>query len=354
MQQYRNLVQDILEEGTYEPARVGGSTYSIFGHMMRFNLKKGFPLVTGKPVAIRMMFAELVFFLRGHTNANELNALGGGGIWDKYAVEKDVVVQRQRALFELAQDYASVENLSVPEAVEKLKQADANHPDGYPHGSDALLSEHGIPRIVDEVQVAAGELGPVYGAQWRGWRVLGTDGKYYKLDQLKHVIDQLKHNPKSRRHIVSGWNPQYLPNESQSPAQNAANGMQALPPCHLLFQFKVTGIETEKPTLHCLMYQRSADVALGVPFNIASYAALTHLVANELGYNVGDYVHVIGDAHIYEEHVEGMREYLTRPNHDLADFKLPEGVGVDNVDVDTLVNAVTNYKREPQIKFELY
>lgn len=354
MQQYQTLVRDILDNGTSEPSREGGSTISLFGYLARFNLKKGFPLTTGKPVPLRMMFAELVFFLNGQTNANDLNLLGGGGVWDQYAVQDDVLNTRKKAKYELALDLAAAKKITVPEAYDELIFADNTHPEGHPAGGYKLLQEHGIPLEETEVAIKAGELGPVYGAQWRSWRFLGTDGKHYKLDQLKHVIGQLKLNPKSRRHIVTSWNPQFLPNESVSPSDNAANGLQALPPCHLLFQFNVTNVEGSKPVLHLLMFQRSCDVMLGGSWNIASYSTITHLVANELGYDVGDFVWMIGNAHIYSSHIEGAKEYLKRPTHQLPELVLPEGTTVDNVTVDVLVNSVKNYKREAKISFELY
>lgn len=166
----------------------------------------------------------------------------------------------------------------------------------------AYLKEHGVS-IWDEWADENGELGPVYGAQWRRWRA--PDGT--EIDQLAELLDNLAHRPDSRRHVLSAWNPAVLPDEQVSPRENASAGRQALPPCHALFQFYVADGK-----LSCQLYQRSADVFLGVPFNIASYSLLTLMMAQVLGYQPGDFVHTFGDVHIYSNHFTQVREQLTR------------------------------------------
>jgi thymidylate synthase len=174
------------------------------------------------------------------------------------------------------------------------------------------LKEHGV-RIWDEWATAEGELGPVYGAQWRKWTA--ADGR--RIDQISQLLQDLRERPDSRRHIVSAWNPALLPDESRSPNENAARGLQALPPCHTLFQFNVA-----QGRLSCQLYQRSADVFLGVPFNIASYSLLTMMVAQVVGLEPGDFVHTFGDAHIYLNHLEQVSTQLGREPFPLPQMRI--------------------------------
>jgi thymidylate synthase len=174
------------------------------------------------------------------------------------------------------------------------------------------LNEHGV-RIWDEWAAPDGDLGPVYGAQWRNW--LAPDGR--RIDQIEQLLQDLRERPDSRRHIVSAWNPALLPDESRSPAENAARGLQALPPCHTMFQFHVAG-----DRLSCQLYQRSADVFLGVPFNIASYALLTMMIAQVVGLEPGDFVHTFGDVHIYLNHLEQVQTQLAREPLPLPQMKI--------------------------------
>lgn len=220
--QYLNLLRDILENGAERGDRTGTGTLGVFGRQMRFDLTKGFPLLTTKKLHLRSIIVELLWFLRGETNI----------AW--------------------------------------LKQNDV--------------------RIWDEWADAEGELGPVYGKQWRSWSA--PDGRV--IDQIEKVVESLTRNPNSRRHIVTAWNPADVDD-------------MALPPCHCLFQFFVADGK-----LSCQLYQRSADVFLGVPFNIASYALLTHMMAQVVGLEPGEFVHTFGDAHLYLNHVEQAREQLSR------------------------------------------
>ena len=214
MQQYLDLLQRIIDEGTFKGDRTGTGTTSIFGHQMRFDLSEGFPMVTTKKLHLRSIIIELLWFLNGDTNIKYLKD-NGVRIWDEWADEN-------------------------------------------------------------------GDLGPVYGKQWRRWET--ADGRV--VDQIKNVVEQIKTNPNSRRLIVSAWNV-------------ADVDHMALPPCHCLFQFYVADGK-----LSCQLYQRSADVFLGVPFNIASYALLTHMMAQVTGLEVGEFVHSFGDAHLYSNHME--------------------------------------------------
>jgi len=232
MQQYLDLLQHILDTGVHKNDRTGTGTTSIFGHQLRFDLQKGFPLVTTKKVHLKSIIHELLWFLKGETNI-------------------------------------------------------------------AYLKENGV-RIWDEWADENGELGPVYGKQWRSWE--GKDGKI--TDQVSELIEQIKKNPDSRRLIISAWNVTDLPD-------------MALMPCHTMFQFYVAD-----GRLSCQLYQRSADVFLGVPFNIASYALLTLMIAQVCDLQPGEFIHTFGDVHIYDNHREQVALQLSRKPFPLPVMKL--------------------------------
>lgn len=249
MRQYLDLLADVLASDDFRGDRTGVGTRAVFGRQMRFDLSKGLPLLTTKAVNIDAVIYELLWFLRGDTNIDYLNA-HGVHIWDEWAY-KD------------------------------------------------------------------GDLGPVYGSQWRAWAgdlvvdkasgvAYGVRREYF--DQIINVVSGLVERPFSRRHVVSAWNPADLPDESMSPQENVANGKMALAPCHCLFQFYVSSAGA----LSCQLYCRSQDVFLGTPFNIASYALLTHMVAQQAGLSVGELVWIGGDVHLYSNHVEQARLQLTR------------------------------------------
>jgi len=259
MQQYHQLLQHILDHGTQKTDRTGTCTISCFGYQMRFDLQKGFPLVTTKKLHLKSIIYELLWFLQGDTNVKYLND-HGVSIWNEWADEK-------------------------------------------------------------------GELGPVYGKQWRSWE--GADGKV--TDQISDLIQQIKKNPDSRRLIISAWNVADLPK-------------MALMPCHTLFQFYVADGK-----LSCQLYQRSADVFLGVPFNIASYALLTMMIAQVCDLQYGDFVHSFGDAHLYNNHIEQAKLQLSRTPYDLPTMKLNPSVK-DIFSFQFEDFTLENYQCHPHIK----
>ncbi len=259
MQQYLQLLQHILDTGAIKTDRTGTGTTSCFGYQMRFDLARGFPLVTTKKLHVKSIIYELLWFLKGETNI-------------------------------------------------------------------AYLKEHGV-KIWDEWADENGELGPVYGKQWRSWE--GADGKI--TDQVSDVIRQIKTNPDSRRMIVSAWNVAELPK-------------MALMPCHTMFQFYVADGK-----LSCQLYQRSADVFLGVPFNIASYALLTMMMAQVTGLQAGDFIHSFGDVHIYSNHMEQVKLQLSRQPFPLPVMKLNPAV-TDIFDFTFEDFTLEHYQHHPAIK----
>lgn len=269
---YLALGKKILDEGHLKEDRTGTGTKSIFGYQMRFDLAQGFPLLTTKRVPFGLIKSELLWFLKGDTNIRYL-LQNNNHIWDEWAFERYVA----------SEDYQGPDMTDFGRRVlqdETFKKI--------------YEKEHAIfceKIIADEAfAVKYGELGNIYGAQWRHWET--KDGGF--IDQLKNVITMIKETPDSRRLLVSAWNPEDVPS-------------MALPPCHTMFQFYVNNGK-----LSCQLYQRSGDVFLGVPFNIASYALLTHLIAHETGLAVGEFIHTIGDAHLYTNHIAQMNEQLTR------------------------------------------
>lgn len=259
MQNYLDLLQHILDNGTDKTDRTGTGTRSVFGYQLRYDLSEGFPMVTTKKVHLKSIIYELLWFLKGDTNIKYLKD-NGVSIWDEWADEN-------------------------------------------------------------------GDLGPVYGAQWRSWT--SADGKV--VDQITEVIEQIKKNPDSRRLIVSAWNVAEIPN-------------MALAPCHALFQFYVADGK-----LSLQLYQRSADVFLGVPFNIASYALLLMMVAQVCELEVGDYVHSFGDVHIYNNHFEQVQKQLSREPRPLPVMKLnPEVKSIFDFDFEDF--TLENYDPHPGIK----
>ena len=255
-------MRTILDEGHYKADRTGTGTYSIFGYQMRFDLQKGFPLLTTKKLHLRSIIYELLWFLRGDTNIQYLHD-HNVTIWDEWADEN-------------------------------------------------------------------GNLGPVYGKQWRSWEA--PDGRV--IDQITSLIEQLKRNPDSRRLIVSAWNP-------------ADVDQMALPPCHTMFQFYANDGQ-----LSCQLYQRSADVFLGVPFNIASYALLTMMVAQVCGLKAKDFVHTFGDAHIYSNHVEQAKLQLSRDPRPLPQMRInPEIKSIFDFQYEDF--TLENYDPHPHIKADV-
>ena len=269
MQTYHDLLRHILDAGTPKGDRTGTGTRSVFGYQSRYDLQAGFPLITTKRVHWKSVVHELLWFIRGDTNIRYL-VLNGVRIWNEWPFQHYLEATGRAA--------------TLPKHSPEWK---------------AGLKEF-TTRIAEDGDFAAewGELGPVYGKQWRDFN---------GVDQFRDVIEGIKRNPDSRRHIVTAWNPVEIP----------AMAKAGLPPCHTLFQFYVAA-----GRLSCQLYQRSADVFLGVPFNIASYALLTQLVARECDLGVGDFVHTLGDAHLYNNHLDQAREQLTRTPRPLPTVRI--------------------------------
>jgi thymidylate synthase len=269
---YLQLLTDILAKGHKKSDRTNTGTLSLFGYQMRFDLQQGFPLLTTKKVAFGLIKSELLWFLRGDTNIKFL-LQHHNHIWDEWAFKNWVKSPEYHG-----PDMTDFGHRQLKDSVFKQKYLEQK----------ALFCH----QILNDEKFAKkfGDLGDVYGAQWRHWKT--RDGK--TIDQIQNVIEGIKSTPDSRRLVVTAWNPEDVP-------------FSALPPCHTLFQFYVNDGK-----LSCQLYQRSADAFLGVPFNIASYALLTHLIAHQTGLKPGVFVHTLGDAHLYLNHLQQAKEQLKR------------------------------------------
>lgn len=272
MKQYLDLGQKILNEGHIKNDRTNTGTKSIFGYQMRFDLAAGFPLLTTKRVPFGLIKSELLWFLKGDTNIRFLLA-HNNHIWDEWAFK----------------NYVESPDYQGPDMTDFGRRCLVD--EAFNQVYQAQLADFCHRILTDDAFAQKfGDLGKVYGYQWRHWQT--SRGEV--IDQISDVIEQIKNTPDSRRLIVSAWNPEDIPS-------------MALPPCHTLFQFYVADGK-----LSCQLYQRSGDVFLGVPFNIASYALLTHLIAHQTGLQVGEFIHTLGDAHLYSNHFEQMQEQLSR------------------------------------------
>ena len=303
--QYLNLLQDILDNGVEKISHsTGQGLRSVFGRQMRFDLSQGFPLLTTKKVFIRGIIHELLWFLSGSTNISYLTK-NDVHIWDDWGYKR------------------FKESLNG-----KLKMENGK-----------LTKEEYVQRIKDDKKFAEkfGELGPVYGVQWRRWPA--SDGR--KIDQVRWAIEKIKKTPERRHIVISAWNPEFV-------YEMAGKGKSvALPPCHTLFQFNVINGK-----LSCQLYQRSADLFLGVPFNIASYALFTMIFAHLTGYPPGDFVHTFGDAHIYSNHFDQVKEQLKRKPRPFPKMKInPKLKDIDAIKYEDF--TLENYDPWPPIKGEV-
>ncbi|QQK81338.1 thymidylate synthase [Salicibibacter cibi] len=271
-QQYLDLLTDILENGDHKMDRTGTGTRSTFGRQMRFDLSEGFPLITTKRVPFSLIKSELLWFIKGDTNIRYL-LKHNNNIWNEWAFQRYVE----------SDDYQGPDMTDFGRRSLQDDEFRRRYEKEMNTFKQRILNEHAFAE-------KHGDLGNIYGRQWRTWKTSRGE----MIDQLADVIEMIKKNPDSRRLIVSAWNPEDVPT-------------MALPPCHTLFQFYVADGK-----LSCQLYQRSADMFLGVPFNIASYALLTQLIARECGLAVGTFVHTLGDAHLYQNHLEQARTQISR------------------------------------------
>lgn len=353
MKEYLELGRKILEEGAFCPGRAGSETYSLFGEQLKFDLMDGFPIPTTQDVNIKPLAAELIWILSGSTNNNDLVELGAK-FWDSWALKEDINKETPLSGYDRAAMLADRTGRTTADVIKQLNSM--SYEDAEKFLSDAAIPKHKVVPFIK-----AGELGPVYGEQWRN---------FANVDQILELLDNLQSQPYSRRHVVSGWNPAVLPTESRTHEHNIMNGKQVLPCCHTMWQiyvrpatkaqvqkylkYQLAIAETEEQkavyyqhlsavnttdsqeelevylTERCLpkarlslqLYARSQDFPVGTVVNIPSYALLTHLLAMTINAIPGDYIHTMGDVHVYANQVEKFKQQLEREPRPLPHLKI--------------------------------
>ena len=391
MHGYMRVLRRAFENGAYKGDRTGTGCYSVFGDQIHHKMSEGFPLLTIKSTNLRPIVKELLWFIQGETNINDAT-LDGVRIWDAWALKEDIVEVRHRTLDELISLAAVESGMSRSEVTNHYRCHCTQGVGSF----DPMAGREFLVRTakVDDVQITVtlakkGDIGPLYGRQWRDF-----DG----IDQLKEAIELLRVDPNSRRNVISAWNPKYLPDPKVSPEENVANGRMALAPCHAFFQFCAQPL-TEQERLQLLsdrnphlnftlddifdrhgdvkdssthayetaldmlrvhdipahrlslqMYQRSADLPVGVPFNIASYALLLTMVANEVNMVCDEYIHTLGDAHIYANQLTAVKEMFNREDRPLPKLilKVPPRTSIFDITADDI--EIVGYDPHPFIK----
>lgn len=308
MEEYLALCKHVLESGVKKSDRTGTGTISTFGYQMRFDLSKGFPLMTTKKMPFRTITSELLWFIKGDTNIKYL-LQHKNNIWNEWAFKNWIE----------SPDYQGPDMTNFGLRAQRDEAFRSQYQKEMATFKQRILTDEAFAEKY-------GHLGDVYGKQWRKWRT--STGN--TIDQLKEVIAAIKENPSSRRLIVSAWNPEDIPS-------------MALPPCHTLFQFYVLDNK-----LSCQLYQRSGDIFLGIPFNIASYSLLTHFIAHECGLEVGEFIHTLGDAHIYLNHLEQIELQLKRETRKLPTITInPDVKSIFDISIDDI--TLEGYDPHPVI-----
>lgn len=301
--QYLDLLNDVMKNGTMKVSHsTGVGLKSVFGRQMRFDLSKGFPLLTTKKVFFRGIVHELIWFLSGSSNLKYL-VDNNVHIWDDWAYKN----------YQVAMKTGKAPQMDMESFIQKIKD------------NKTFMKKWG-------------ELGPVYGVQWRRWPA--ADGR--RIDQLAWVIEKIAELPQKKHYIVSAWNPEYIYEMAASREKS-----MAIAPCHTLYHINISG-----DRLSLQLYQRSADLFLGVPFNIASYSLLTLMLAQVMGYRPGDFVHTFGDAHIYENHFEQVKEQIQRKPRPFPTLRLDPSIkDIDDFRFEHV--TLENYNPHPPIKGEI-
>lgn len=386
MREFKQLVQDVLDNGVlYNNGK--GNCLGVLGAQVKYDISKTLPVVTSKKTNIYWAVAEMSMFIKGISHLDFLKKYGAEKIWEGQSLSEDLVVQGLRSPADVIDDYVKKANVTIDEArtfmmeraaeyEEKRMELMARMPAGeVPEGVDTsnLLTQEqyqeemaklndwmeepfvtlDIALREDKVVRSKGDLGPIYGTQWRAWKGVSPSGKPITIDQLQILVNRLKRVAKTRQAVLTSWNPTTIVDEDFPYDMKIQQGFMGQPPCHVNYHFLGRENAEGKMVLNTTVWLRSNDLMLGHPFNAIGGALITHLLARTLGWEVGQLTMQISDAHLYEEHIEGAKEYIARPEHERPSFELPEGVDLFNFEVEDIMKAIGEYKHEPYMAFDL-
>lgn len=387
MKAFQDLVTHVLETGTlYSNGK--GKCHGVIGAQVSYDISNNLPAVTGKKTNIAWAIAEMCMFIKGISHIDFLKPYGAEKIWEGQSLSEDLIVPSPRAPMDVVEEYAQKTGVTEEEAKnflvtrtteyqQRLVALSTKIPTNGKELSEeemiGLLSEEeyhaevaklnewieqpfvdlGISLRSDRVVMSKGSLGPIYGTQWRKWKAVAPNNRVVEIDQLAECIEKLKQTPTTRQAILSSWNPAAIVNENIAYDDKIKAGFMGQPPCHVMYHFLGRENDQGEMVLNTTLWLRSNDLMLGHPFNAVGATVLTHLLANQLGWKVGKLVMQISDAHLYEEHVEGAKEYVQRPIHPTPTFNLPPEVTLTNFTVEDVLAAVGEYTHEPYMPFGL-
>lgn len=384
---FQDLVKGVLTDGKlYSNGK--GKCLGVIGAQVKYDISKTLPVVTAKKTNFRWAMAEMAMFIKGISHIDFLKPYGAEKIWEGQGLSEDQIVDTIRPPLEVITEFAEKTNTSIDEATKFMNERAQQYSEAKvaligqlapAEGTDTecadgeFLSQDEYKTKVQELETwlaepfvnlgievripktirTKGDLGPIYGSQWRGWSGIAPNGKPVRIDQIKDIIGKLRRASTTRQAILTSWNPLAIVDESYGYDEKIKAGLMGQPPCHVNYHFLVRENEEGNLALNTTVWLRSNDLMLGHPFNAIGATVLTHLMANELGFEVGQLTMQISDAHLYEEHIEGAKEYVERSTHSLPTFNLPKEVTVFNFEVEDLFNAVGEYSHEPYMPFPL-
>ena len=386
MIQFKQLVQHVLDNGElYNNGK--GNCLGVIGAQVQYDVSETLPVVTSKKTNIRWAVAEMAMFLKGISHLDFLKEFGAEKIWEGQSLSEDLVVKGLRSPLDVIEEYSQKANVTLDEArdfmtnrateyqnkrMELMAKLPADETQEITEENGLLTKEQyeeemkklndwieepfvalGIALNEDKVIKTKGDLGPIYGTQWRKWLGATPEGKAAYIDQIKINFEKLKKTPTTRQAILTSWNPMMIVDENFGYDEKISQGFMGQPPCHVNYHFLGRQDAEGNWVLNTTVWLRSNDLMLGHPFNAIGGALMTHLMANALGWKPGKVTMQISDAHLYEEHIEGAKEYIARPEHPLPSFKLPEGVDIFNFEVQQILDAIGEYKHEPYMAFDL-
>lgn len=386
MREFKQLVQDVLDNGVlYNNGK--GNCLGVIGAQVKYDISETLPVVTSKKTNIPWAVAEMAMFIKGISHLDFLKKYGAEKIWAGQSLSEDFKISGLRSPNDVIEDYSAKANVSIEQArmfmmtrateyeQERMKLL-ARMPAGdLPEDADTstLLTkeqyeaelaklndwmeepfrEMEIALREDKVLKTKGDLGPIYGSQWRHWKGVSSDNKVVIIDQLSTLVKRLKRIGKTRQAVLTSWNPSNIVDEDFPYDMKIQQGFMGQPPCHVNYHFLGRENAEGNMVLNTTVWLRSNDLMLGHPFNAIGGTILTHLLANTLGWEVGQLTMQISDAHLYEEHIEGAKEYIARPTHTLPSFKLPKEIDLFNFEVEDILAAIGQYTHEPYMAFDL-